>query len=105
MEDLILASRYSLAPNLLNLCGPSNFVKSLENRKKAEIKKKLRNFESYYSYISLIGKKNSKSPFDKEVVEAYWIGNKLLEKVTENDMRKLILHKFTGKASLARRGH
>ena len=42
-------------------------------------------------YFELIAKANNKEPFDAEVIEAYWIGNSLLENVPFKEIQKTIL--------------
>lgn len=57
----------------------------------------LKKFEAAYAYYELIAQKNKvkAGPFNKRVVEAYWIGNELLEKVKARDLREMIVEKFT----------
>ncbi|MDD3887397.1 MAG: DUF6390 family protein [Patescibacteria group bacterium] len=82
------ACRYSLVPHRLGLCGPKKscadiFVNySLKGKgNKKEIKKILKNFKAVYFYCKQIAKANKISdPLSEEVLEAYWIGNDLLEK-------------------------
>jgi hydrogenase maturation factor len=40
---------------------------------------------------------------NKKVVEAYWIGNELLEKVTIDDLRGLIVKRFSGPGLLSKK--
>ena len=44
-----------------------------------------------YPYIELIAKANSLELFDPQVIEAYWLGNSLLENVPFNEVQKTIL--------------
>ncbi|MCP3682430.1 MAG: hypothetical protein GY861_07030 [bacterium] len=98
MDGVELASRFSYMPNKLGYCGPLSekiFLDYIENKKnKAKIKESLKRFEGLYPYLQIIAKKNKKSPFDYDVVEAYWIGNSLLEKITKNDL-KILIKKLT----------
>lgn len=83
LKGLALASRYSYPPNSLSLCGPDkksdlkHYSVSLQTDKGTiEI---LSQFSTLYPYLELIAHKNNiHDPFEKSVVEAYWIGNKLL---------------------------
>ena len=66
---------------------------SEENRQKAETA--FPSFESLWPYLNLIAKANSLEPLDGQVIEAYWLGNSLLEKVGMDDLKKVILTDFT----------
>jgi hydrogenase maturation factor len=60
-----------------------------------EIIPTLEKFEAAYAYYRLIAQKNKiASPFNKKVVEAYWLGNELLDKFTARDLQKLITERF-----------
>lgn len=83
---LSLVSRYSYPPNSLSLCGPEK-QKNLQwyaaNQKPdkgtAEI---ISGFSTLYPYLVLIASENKiPDPFDKQVVEAYWVGNTLLSRI------------------------
>lgn len=82
-HGLLLCSRYSFAPNSLHYCGPER-----QNDLKAYVADGiaddgltgiLNRFETLYPYLSLIARHNDiRDPFDRRVVEAYWLGNTLL---------------------------
>jgi hypothetical protein len=86
VQGLITCSRYSFAPNSLHFCGPERqndmlgYVSgSLADRGLMEI---LNQFETLYPYLLLIASENHiADPFDRRVVEAYWLGNRLLSHV------------------------
>ncbi len=44
-----------------------------------------------YPYLHLIASANSLQAFDEQVIEAYWLGNQLLENVSFREMQKIIL--------------
>jgi hydrogenase maturation factor len=93
-----IAALYGLIPNKLGLCGPQqDLLKKFIAGKISipEIIPILKKFEAAYAYYQLIAQKNKiTSPFNKKVVEAYWLGNKLLDKFTASDLRKLINERF-----------
>jgi len=104
MSGLKTAARYSLPSYSLGYCGPQD----RKSRKalidytsgKAVSEKVVRaifeKFEAAYKYYQLIAKKNSISdPLDENVVKAFWVGNSLLDKVDEQDLKNLILTGFT----------
>jgi len=93
-----VAALYGLIPNKLGFCGPKqNLLKKFILGKLSipEIVPTLEKFEAAYAYYQLIARKNKiASPLNKRVVEAYWLGNELLDKVTTNDLQKLIISRF-----------
>lgn len=103
MLGLRLAGLYSLPPCRLGYCGQKiknasgvldNFLKG-EEKSLPLVRKALEAFEAAYPYYRLIARSNFVGdPFDRRVVEAYWLGNSLLEKVTVADIRDLILKEF-----------
>lgn len=85
-QGLILASRYAFAPNSLHYCGPERQIDMLGYVQSAEadggLAGLLNRFETLYPYLVLIASANHiKDPFDRRVVEAYWLGNTLLRRV------------------------
>lgn len=87
MQGLLRCARYSFAPNKLRYCGPDK-NKELEAYLKVRVedrglKQLLNDFQVMYPYLKLIADENGiNDPFDERVVEAYWIGNELLETVS-----------------------
>lgn len=86
MKGVELAARYALMPNRSGYCGTTAFEKIFMgylDRKTSlyDLKKGLEMFPVHYSYLKLIAEASGKEPFDDAVVEAFWLGNKLLEKV------------------------
>ena len=95
-----IAALYGLIPNQLGLCGPrQELLRKFLIGKLAifEIIPVLEKFEAAYPYYQLIAQKNkiANGPFNKKAVEAYWLGNELLEKITTDDLRQLITEKFS----------
>jgi hypothetical protein len=89
-QGLILCSRYAFGPNSLHYCGPERqndiraYVQSIEADK--GLVELLHRFETLYPYLVLIASANRlKDPFDRRVVEAYWLGNSLLRRVHSTD--------------------
>jgi hypothetical protein len=85
-SGLLLFARYAFPPNRLGYCGPADhgslfgyLTGSAADQGLAELAQR---FEGAYPYLLLIARANGlKDPFDRSVVEAYWIGNALLERV------------------------
>lgn len=100
-EALVRACKYALLPNKLGYCGASDFSKSyltfIENPKPSEapkIEATLRSFRAMYSYLKLIASHNDAEPFSNDVVEAYWLGNSLLDNVPVEAVKKMIKNAF-----------
>jgi hypothetical protein len=101
-DGLRLAAAYGLPPNRLGFCGPQgrvvcqkikDFAKNSADRE--EMRSILSRFEAAYAYLELIADKNRISdPFDRKVVEAFWIGNNLLDSVSGEDIKRMVLEKF-----------
>lgn len=107
MKALELTARYSLMPNYLSYCGESNFYGVLEkylgHRTKKEEKllaAALKHFKGNYPYLKTISKANGKKPFDLEVIEAFWIGNSLLERVPVKAIKNMIIEDFYKKSGM-----
>jgi len=87
MKGLLKCARYAFSPNKLKYCGPvdKNFELFSYLSEKVEdkgLEELLDDFGVMYPYLKLIAEENGiKDVFDERVVEAYWIGNDLLEKV------------------------
>jgi hypothetical protein len=98
-----IAALYGLVPNQLGLCGAGEDQRKLREFIGGklgilDIIPALKRFEAAYAYYDLIAKKNKiqAGPLNKKVVEAYWLGNELLEKITADDLRDLIVKRFSG---------
>jgi hypothetical protein len=86
MSGALLFGRYAFAPNRLGYCGPDDaqalFAYVAEGRTDRGLIDLERRFEGAYPYLRLIAEANNiADPFDRRVVEAYWIGNEFLERV------------------------
>ena len=79
-------SRYSFGPNRLHYCGPDASAELQTEIEAANpnphLAAILREFKTLFPYLKLIAHANNiVDPFDSRVVEAYWLGNDLLERV------------------------
>jgi len=89
MENIGLrkACLYALPPYRLGLCGPiekskTDLISGFANAKEKNIEKVKSVFVKTFpmvKYLKMIAKKHNLDVFDKKVVEAYWIGNHLLD--------------------------
>jgi uncharacterized protein DUF6390 len=102
MDGVALCARFSIATNRLQYCGPSDAAPALyraitRGDGLAEARKALSQFEALLPYLEAIGARHGLDPFDRRVVEAYWLGNSLLDPFSPAEFRGLL-------AALARRG-
>lgn len=84
-------SRYSFGPNRLHYCGPDankelqTLIESGESNIGLSVL--LKQFKTLFPYLRKIAEANGiADPFDGRVVEAYWLGNELLERLDKNTL-------------------
>lgn len=87
----LLFARYAFRPNELGYCGGEDeralFQYTVEGKVDGGLLQLERQFEGAYPYLQLIAHANGiADPLHASVVEAYWLGNELLERV---DMKLL----------------
>jgi Family of unknown function (DUF6390) len=76
----LLFARYAYPPNQLGYCGPDGAADLLRADEPAEIARRARRFEGAWSYLEFIARSAGvPDPLDEAVVEAYWVGNDLLD--------------------------
>jgi hypothetical protein len=96
MEDgVALCARFSIATNRLQYCGPRDAEPALyraitEHAGLDRAREALRRFEALNPYLEVIAEKHGLDPFDARVVEAYWVGNDLLEAFDRSDFSRLL---------------
>ncbi len=95
MNGVEFSARYSYPPCRLGHCGTRSFpaIFELYLEKKIDqwdLKKELEKFMVPTSYLRLIAEHAKKEPFDYEVVEAFWLGNQLLETVPHKALAQFI---------------
>ncbi len=83
----LLFARYAFGPNRLGYCGPADaaelFELAVDGRHEADLRALARRFDGAWPYLELIARSNGRpDPLDREVVEAYWLGNELLDRVS-----------------------
>jgi len=95
MDGVQLGARFSLATNRLNYCGPADaepalYAAIVGARGTDAARRALSGFEALMPYLEAIGAKHGLDPFDERVVEAYWVGNDLLDPFDRDDFRRLL---------------
>jgi hypothetical protein len=91
--------RYAYMPNHLGYCGGEDnralFEYGLSGQTDPGLRELARSFEGAYPYLQLIARANAiDDPLDARVVEAYWIGNELLERVELGPLAGSIAERF-----------
>lgn len=87
LDGALLFARFAYPPNALGYCGPDDAATLLECADAGIADGGLvdlaRRFEGAWPYLELIAHANGLAdPLDRRVVEAYWIGNGLLDAVS-----------------------
>jgi hypothetical protein len=81
----ILFARYAYPPNALGYCGPADHEALLGAASNGDLRglsHLAARFEGAWPYLELIAGCNGiADPLDERVVEAYWVGNALLDRV------------------------
>jgi hypothetical protein len=91
--------RYGFMPNRLRYCGGDDnrtlFEYGLEQVVDGGLSPLLRRFTGALPYLQLIARANRiGDPFDDRVVEAYWLGNELLDGVEVRQLYDALLERF-----------
>jgi hypothetical protein len=98
-----LFARFAYPPNALGYCGPDEHRTLLEYAAAEVVDGDLRSlalgFDGAWPYLELIAAANGiGDPLDRQVVEAYWIGNDLLEHVPMSLLASSLEARFRGPA-------
>jgi hypothetical protein len=86
LPGALLFVRYAFPPNELGYCGPSDSQELLGYGTNGVVDRGLgalaRQFDGAWPYLELIaGAVGIPDPLDRRVVEAYWVGNSLLDRI------------------------
>lgn len=103
MDGLVLEAKYSFMPNRIGGCGIQNHSadileygsKGFSDKGLSEI---LKTFEVAYPYLRFIANENNiTDPFDARVVEAYWLGNSLLDRIDKVKFYRWCFERYSKK--------
>lgn len=94
-SGLTLFARYAYPPNELGYCGPSDQQALLDygagGVTDPGLRQLARGFTGPWLYLTLVaGAAGIADPFDERVVEAYWVGNELLDRVQPLDFTNAV---------------
>jgi len=98
----LLFARYAYPPNALGLCGADESRTLLEygtaNESDDGLAELAQAFDGAWPYLVLIAGANGiQDPLDARVVEAYWVGNSLLERVSAHTLARHVEERFKGR--------
>lgn len=88
MDGLLRCAYYAFGPNRLHYCGPDKnreILAYMRNKtSNPGLESLLKSFQTMYPYLRHIAWSNNiKDPFNEKVIEAYWIGNDLLDAINK----------------------
>jgi len=98
-SGLLLFIRYAFMPNHLGYCGGNEnevlFEHATDGRPDSRLAAMLVKFTGAVPYLRTIAAANGiGDPFDPRVVEAYWLGNELLDHVEAADLYRSLDERF-----------
>ncbi|HZU79508.1 MAG TPA: DUF6390 family protein [Acidimicrobiales bacterium] len=99
----VLFARYAFAPNALGYCGPGDpellFGLAADGRDGNGLRTLSARFDGAWPYLQLIAGCNGLAdPLDPRVVEAYWVGNALLDAVPASMVLASLSERFERRA-------
>jgi hypothetical protein len=108
-SGLLLFIRYAFMPNHLGYCGGNDqevlFEHATDGRPDPRLAPMLAKFSGAVPYLRTIAAANGiRDPFDPRVVEAYWLGNRLLDRVDAADLHRSLEERFGRQLTGATRG-
>ncbi|WP_328535379.1 DUF6390 family protein [Streptomyces sp. NBC_00344] len=96
-EGALLFARYAYPPNELGYCGPADASALLRADATDGIERRARQFDGAWCYLEFLAESAGlPDPLDVRVVEAYWIGNDLLEQMDSAALVNRMLDRFRG---------
>ncbi|HKZ90305.1 MAG TPA: DUF6390 family protein [Thermoplasmata archaeon] len=95
LSGVQLGARFSLATNRLKYCGPSDaeavLLEAIVTGTGLDAARSaLARFEALNPYLQVLADLHGRDPFDVDVVEAYWIGNELLDEVPREAFLRIL---------------
>ncbi len=92
-------ARYAYPPNELGYCGPDDASVLLARESERDVAQSARQFEGAWPYLEIIAAAAGiRDPLDPRVVEAYWIGNELLDTVRPESLMTELQQRFPGQS-------
>ncbi|REK19863.1 MAG: hypothetical protein DWQ40_06090 [Actinobacteria bacterium] len=103
-SGLQMFARYAYPPNQRGYCGPDDHMALLHYRDSGAIDGGLadlaRSFHGPWPYLKMLAERTGAGgPFSRRVVEAYWIGNELLDAIDTTDFGNTVEERFRPRTS------
>ena len=103
VDGATMFARYAYPPNELGYCGPDDHRALLEYAAAGVVDRGLsqlaRGFAGAWPYLELIaGSTAIAQPLDRRVVEAYWLGSSLLERIDMTAFGNSLFERFRRRA-------
>lgn len=101
-----LFARYAYPPNERGYCGPADSAAMLQYGSAGVVDRGLielaRSFSGAWPYLELISEATGiADPMDRRVVEAYWLGNRLLDRVDMTLFGNSLTERFRRRAGVS----
>lgn len=94
-EGALQFARYAYPPNELGYCGPEGAQAMLRPGAEDDIAARARRFDGAWVYLEVLAEAlGSDDPLAAEVVEAYWVGSDLLDRVGSRALVDRLLTRF-----------
>jgi hypothetical protein len=98
-EGATVFARHAFAPNSLGYCGPAHsdslFEYAVTGGNDSEVARLATEFSGAWPYLRLIARSAGiDDPLDRRVVEAYWIGSPLLERIEPVTFGEAVMERF-----------
>ena len=95
----VLFARYAFAPNRFGYCGPDATAELIGEATSGgddrAIRQLAQGFDGAWPYLDLIARSNGiGDPLDRRVVEAYWLGSELLDRVPPDALGGSLTDRF-----------
>ncbi len=96
-EGAVRFAQYAYPPNALGYCGPPGAAAMLAPGATDEIARRARLFEGAWSYLEVLAEAAGlPDPLDVAVVDAYWVGGDLLDRVPPGALVARLEDRFRG---------
>ena len=99
LDGALMFARFAFPPNELGYCGPDASAELLERAAAGaggpQLRALARGFAGAWPYLELIAAANAiRDPLDARVVQAYWLGNVLLDRVRPRALADSLVTRF-----------
>ncbi len=96
-EGAVRFAQYAYPPNALGYCGPAGAAAMLAPGAADEIARRARRFEGAWTYLEVLAEAAGvPDPLDVAVVDAYWVGGDLLDRVDPAALVARLEERFRG---------